>query len=159
MRECWTERHIGVGSDNVPYPTNFLTAGIMLTIAVTYVLECTHGTWIKVWELKKKIPGCVSGFFIDIKSFRPNRNEYQENFLGGKCGRCVRLTTYHHPVPLSRNPGTLTLWNPLGLFRPVMGMLYLFSLLFWVRGRGVIRWWRNTRIFVHRSEFVWKTRI
>jgi hypothetical protein len=23
---------------------NFLTAGIMLTVAVTYVLECTHGT-------------------------------------------------------------------------------------------------------------------
>jgi len=41
-------------------------------------------------------------FFIDIKSFRShygrgvdsasNRNEYQEYFLGGKGGRCVRLT-------------------------------------------------------------------
>ena len=41
--------------------------------------------------------------FIDIKSFRShygpgvdsasNRNEYQEYFLGGKGGRCVRLTT------------------------------------------------------------------
>ena len=37
-------------------------------------------------------------------------------FPGGKCGRCVRLTTYHHPVPLSRNLGTLTSWNRLGLF-------------------------------------------
>jgi len=26
----------------------------------------------------------------------------------GKGGGCVRLTTYHHPVPLSRNLGTLT---------------------------------------------------
>jgi len=43
----------------------------------------------------------------------------------GKGGRCVRLTTYHHPVPLSRNLGTLTSWNPLGLSRPVMGLLYL----------------------------------
>ena len=34
------------------------------------------------------------------------------------------LTTYHHPVPLSRNLGTLTSWNPLGLSRPVMGLLY-----------------------------------
>ena len=25
------------------------------------------------------------------------------------------LTTYQHPVPLSRNLGTLTSWNPLGL--------------------------------------------
>jgi len=42
-------------------------------------------------------------FFIEIKSFRSyygpgvdsasNINEYQEHFLGGKCGRCVRLTT------------------------------------------------------------------
>ena len=35
------------------------------------------------------------------------------------------LTTYHHPVPLSRNLGTLTSWNPLGLSRPVKGLLYL----------------------------------
>ena len=52
-----------------------------------------------------------------------NRNEYQEYFLGGKGGRCVRLTTYHHPVPLSWNLGTLTYWNPLGLSRPVTGRL------------------------------------
>ena len=41
-------------------------------------------------------------FFIDIRYFRShygagvdsasNRNEYQEHFLGGKSGRCVRLT-------------------------------------------------------------------
>jgi len=42
----------------------------------------------------------------------------------GKGGRCVRLTTYHNPVPLSQNLGTLTSWNPLGLSWPVMGLLY-----------------------------------
>jgi len=42
------------------------------------------------------------------------------------------LTTYHHPVPLSRNLGALTSWNPLGLSRPVMGLLYLFFLQDWV---------------------------
>jgi len=40
-----------------------------------------------------------------------------------KGSRCVRLTTYHHPVPLSRNLGTLTSWKPLGLSRPVTGLL------------------------------------
>jgi hypothetical protein len=79
-------------------------------------------------------------FFIDIKSFRSyygpgvdsasNRNEYQEYFLGGKGGRCVRLTTYHHPVPLSRNLGTLTSWNTLALSRPVMGLIYLYLYLY-----------------------------
>jgi len=50
-------------------------------------------------------------------------------FPGGKGGRCVRLTTYHHPIPLSRNLGTLTSWNPLGPSGPVMGLLYLY--LYW----------------------------
>ena len=44
-------------------------------------------------------------------------------FPWGNGGRCVRLTTYHQPVPLSRNLGALTSWNPLGLSRPVMGLL------------------------------------
>ena len=84
--------------------------------------------WLRCCATNRKvagsIPGCVSGFFVDIKSFRShygpgvdsasNRNEYREYFLGGKGGRCVRLTTYHHPVPLSRNLGTLTSWNPPG---------------------------------------------
>ena len=35
------------------------------------------------------------------------------------------LTTHHHPVPLSRNLGTLNSWSPLGLSRPVMGLLHL----------------------------------
>jgi len=42
----------------------------------------------------------------------------------GKGGRCVRLTTYHNPVLLSRNLGALTFWNPLGHSWPVMGLLY-----------------------------------
>ena len=46
---------------------------------------------------------CQLIFFFDTKSFRShygpgvdsasNRNEYQEYFLGGKGGRCVRMTT------------------------------------------------------------------
>jgi len=35
------------------------------------------------------------------------------NISGGKGGRCVRLTTYHHTVPLSRNLGALTSQKPL----------------------------------------------
>ena len=54
--------------------------------------------WLRCCATNRKvtgsIPGCVSGFFIDIKSFRShygpevesasNRNEYQEHFLGVK---------------------------------------------------------------------------
>ena len=49
-------------------------------------------------------------------------------FSWGKGGRCVRLTTYHHPVPLSRNMGTLNSWNPLGHSRHVTALLYLFHI-------------------------------
>jgi hypothetical protein len=44
---------------------------------------------------------------------------------GGKGGRCVRLTTYHHIVPMSSNLGVLTLLDPSGPAWPVMGVLYL----------------------------------
>jgi len=43
----------------------------------------------------------------------------------GKGGRCLRLTTYHHPVPISRNLGTFTFRNPLSLSGPVMGLICL----------------------------------
>jgi hypothetical protein len=33
------------------------------------------------------------------------------------------VSTYHLHVPMSRNLGALTSWNPVGLFRPVMGQL------------------------------------
>jgi len=50
----------------------------------------------------------------------------------GKGGRCVSLTTYHHPVPLARNLEALTSWNPLGLSRPVTGLLYLYLYLLYM---------------------------
>jgi hypothetical protein len=49
---------------------------------------------------------------------------------GGKGGRCVRLTTYHHTVPMSRNLGALTFLDPSGPAWPVMGVLYLY-LVYW----------------------------
>jgi hypothetical protein len=57
--------------------------------------------------------------------------------LGGKGGRCVRLTAYHHTVPMSRNLGPLTLLDPSGPAWPLMGVLYLYLyveiLLYFIR--------------------------
>ena len=78
-------------------------------------------------EVAGSIPAGVGGFFIDIKSFRSHCVSGVDSvFSGGKGGRCVRLKTYHHPAPLSRNLGALTSWNPLRLSTPVMGLLYLY---------------------------------
>ena len=63
---------------------------VYMGTAVTQWLRCCV-TNLKVAGL---IPGSVTGFFIDIKTFRPhydtgvdsasNRNEYQEHFWGVK---------------------------------------------------------------------------
>ena len=95
--------------------------------------------WLRYYATNRKvvvsIPACVSGFFIDIKSFRShygpgvdtasNRNEHQDYSLGAKSGRCIRLTTLPPSCAVVTNLGALNSWNPLGLSRPVMGLLYL----------------------------------
>ena len=48
-------------SDNVPCPMNILTAGTMLTVAVTYVLQCTQGTYV-IYVGKKEFS--VSGWIF-----------------------------------------------------------------------------------------------
>jgi hypothetical protein len=63
-------------------------------------------------------------FFIAIKSFRSpygpgvdsacNRNEYQEHFLGGKGGRCVRLTTLPPSCAVVMKSGNLNFLEPSG---------------------------------------------
>ena len=58
-----------------------------------------------------------------------NRNEYQEYFLGVKAevSRADNLTTFM--CRLSWNLGASASWNPQGLSRTVMGLLYLFTVL------------------------------
>jgi len=102
------------------------------------VRETASAQWLRYCATNRKFdPSWGSlDFFIDIKSFQThygpgvysasNRNEYQHlRGVGGKGGRCVRLATYHYPVPLPRNLGSLTACNPLGTSGPVMGLLYL----------------------------------
>ena len=87
----------------------------------------TVAQWLMCCATNRKVAGSISAgvseFFIDIKNYRSHYG--RGVFPGGKGGRCVRQTTYHHPVPLSWNLGTLPSWNPLGLCRPVMGLIYL----------------------------------
>jgi hypothetical protein len=52
-----------------------------------------------------------------LGSTKPLVKMITRNMPGGKGGRCVRLTTYHHTVPLSRNLGAVNFYNPLGLLR------------------------------------------
>jgi hypothetical protein len=103
-----------------------------------FMMGTAVAQWLRCYATNRKVAGLIPAGVMEFsltKFFRShygpgvdsasNRNEFREYFLGVKSGRCVRLTTYHHPVPLSRNLGTLTSWNPLGLSRPITGLLYL----------------------------------
>jgi hypothetical protein len=60
----------------------------------------------------------------------------------------VRLTTYHHIVPKSRNLGALTLLDPSGPAWPVMGVFYPFLYPYAV----VLIFFK--RLFMHRRTVV-----
>jgi len=122
--------HLLLGSKSVSKMTVFWSSDVIFRFLDPLFLSFFYCCWCL-------FPDVVSEFFIDIISYRShygpgvesasNRNEYQEHFL--RC-RCVRLTTYHHSVPLSRNLGTLTFLNPLGSSGPVTGLIYLYLYLY-----------------------------
>jgi hypothetical protein len=73
-------------------------------------------------------------YIRDISYRGPTERKKRRDVPGDKGGRCVRQTTYHHIVPMSRILGALTLLDPSGPAWPVMGVLYLYLLLISVRG-------------------------
>jgi len=104
--------------------------GIIINVAVAQCLRCCATNR----KVAGSIPACVIGIFhwhniLPIALWPWGRlsllTEMSTRSISwGKGGRCIRLTTYHHPVPFSRYMGTITSWKPLGLFRPVTGLLY-----------------------------------
>ena len=70
-------------------------------------------------------------FFIDIKSFgshsASNRNEYQEHFLGGKGGRCVRLTTLPPSCAVVTKSVNLNFLEPSGPVQACNGIALPFT--------------------------------
>jgi len=84
--------------------------------------------WLRCCTTNRKvaglIPAGVSGFFIDIKSFRShyglgvdsasNRNEYQEYILGVNSGRCIRLKTLPPSCAFVTKSGNLNFLEPSG---------------------------------------------
>jgi hypothetical protein len=75
-------------------------------------------------------------YFLFILSFQlhygpgvdsaSNRNEYQEYFLGGKGGRCLRVTALHLHVPTVLKSGNLNLLETSGPVQACNGLALLF---------------------------------
>ena len=89
--------------------------------------------WLRCCATNQKfagsIPAGVTG--IDIKSFlshygpgvdpASNSNEYHEHFLGGKGGRCVRLTTLPSSCAVVMKSGNLNFLEPSGSLQACEG--------------------------------------
>jgi len=93
------------------------------------------GTALQAWRSRVRFPTVSLEFFVDI--ILPGSHWlwgwlslWQKwvpgIFPGGKGGRCVGLTTL--PPSFSWNLGVSTFWNPQGLSRPVMGLLYFIPI-------------------------------
>jgi len=93
-------------ADNLPPSCVVTKSGDLNFLETSGSLQACNGTALPLIIGRSLVRSKLVSveFFIDIKSFRPHygpgvdsashRNEYQEYFLGGKGGRCVRLTTY-----------------------------------------------------------------
>ena len=144
-----SDNYINQGTEWKTVMQNWKTYAIRWGTAVTQ--------WLRRCATNQKIAGSTADGVIGIFHWHNpsdrtmalgvdsscNRIHVPGVFPGCKGGRCVGLTTYHHPVPLSRNLGTLTSWNPQSPSGPVMGLLYLFYLInLWngFGGLGVACW-------------------
>jgi hypothetical protein len=75
-----------------------------------------------IWHYatSRKVPGLIPGgvrvFFRGIPTipFVWGRDSDSWATLGGKDGRCLRITTYYLKEPMTRNLEALTSLNPLG---------------------------------------------
>ena len=101
---------------------------VQLFQALSYMPEgrCFNSRWCH-WNFPLTYPirpHC--GPEVDIAS---NRNEYQGHLLGGKGGRCVGLITLQPScTDCIEIWEPKNFWNPLGLSRREMGLLYLLHL-------------------------------
>ena len=76
-------------------------------------------SWLRHCATSQKVAGSIPDGVIGIFHWH--------NSSGRTMRRADNLATFM--CRLSWNLGTSTSWNPLGLFRPVMGLLYLQSLM------------------------------
>jgi hypothetical protein len=95
------------------------------------VLGTAAAQWLRCCATNRKVTGSIPADVIDVNSFRShydpgvgsdsNRNEYQEHFLGGKGGRCVRLTTLPPPCAVVMKSGNLNFLEPSGALKDCNG--------------------------------------
>ena len=96
-------------------PMELLGSTIRSVQLKTVLSSCTirGAQWLRCCATNRKVAGsipdgAIGSFHLHNPSDRTmasNGNEYQEDFLGGKCGRCVRLTTLPPPCAVDMKTG------------------------------------------------------
>ena len=77
------------------------------------VAQLVEALSCKPWRSWVRFSMMSLEFFIDIMVSASKRNEYQEFFLDGKGGRCLRLTNHLH-VQIALKHGSLNLLETSG---------------------------------------------
>jgi hypothetical protein len=82
------------------------------------------GTALQAGRSRVRFPICHWNFSLTLffRSTQPLTEMSTRNIMWGKGGRCLGLITLPSCADYL---GVSTSWNPKGLFRPVMGLLYL----------------------------------
>ena len=91
--------------------------------------------WLRCCATNRKVAGSIPDGVIEIfrSHYKPGvdsvskRNEYQEDFLGGKCGRCVRLATLPTSCAVVITSGNLNFVKPSGPLQTCNGTDLLLS--------------------------------
>ena len=120
------------------------------SLSFTFLLHLMRWrSWLRHCATSQKVAGSIPDGIIGI--FHWHNPSSRTMALGStqpltEMSRADNLATFM--CRLSWNLGTSTSWNPLGLFRPVMGLLYLLLQLMYV---SFIH--RNTRNIVSRCPW------
>jgi hypothetical protein len=114
------------GTSRISYQNKFVKLVHLVGFIIKKSMEYTHNLAVILYTKVAEAFSVASDSSMCLGIDSASKNEYQVN-PGSKDDRCVGLTTYHLRVPMSRNLGALSSWKPVGLFRPVMGQLLLYT--------------------------------
>jgi hypothetical protein len=84
--------------------------------------------WLRCCATNRKVAGSIKLKPLGVES-ASNRNEYQEHFLGGKGGRCVRLTTLPPSCAAVTKSGNHNFLEPSGPLQVCNGTALPLSIL------------------------------
>jgi hypothetical protein len=94
---------------------------------IRYMIRYAVAQWVRHCATNRKVAGSIPDCVIGIFYWHNPSGRVPGIFSGGKGSPCVGLTTLPPSCADCLNLGASTSWNPQGLSRLVMGLLYLYT--------------------------------